>query len=92
MKMKRYLVVTLVVISLMVGGNMALAGGRPLSATLTGAAEVPGPGDPDGSGTAHLTLNQGQGEICFTIEVADIASPPPPTYMLPQPIKPDPSW
>ncbi len=26
-------------------------GGRPLTATLTGAAEVPGPGDADGAGT-----------------------------------------
>lgn len=47
-------------------------GGRPLSATLTGAAEVPGPGDPDGSGAAVVTLNQGQGMVCFDIEVADL--------------------
>src|SRR5688572_15700477 len=26
-------------------------GGRPFEVTLTGAAEVPGPGDPDGTGT-----------------------------------------
>lgn len=50
-------------------------GGRPLAADLTGAAEVPGPGDPDGSGAATLTLNQGQSEICFAIEVRDIAAP-----------------
>jgi hypothetical protein len=49
-------------------------GGRPLSATLTGAAERPGPGDPDGSGTANLTLNQGQGEVCFDITVANIGT------------------
>lgn len=49
--------------------------GRPLSAELTGAAEVPGPGDPDGFGTAVVTLNQGQKQICFSIEVADIAPP-----------------
>lgn len=48
-------------------------GGRPLSATLTGAAEVPGPGDPDGSGEAHITLNQGRGLVCFQLSVADIA-------------------
>ena len=40
---------------------------------MTGAAERPGPGDPDGSGTASFTLNYGQGEICFVLEVADIA-------------------
>ena len=32
-------------------------GGRPFEVTLTGAAEVPGPGDPDGTGTATLSLN-----------------------------------
>ena len=51
------------------------AGGRPLSATLSGAAEVPGPGDPDGSGVMNLTLNSGQEEICFELTVTDIAPP-----------------
>ncbi len=49
------------------------AGGRPLTAVLTGEAEVPGPGDPDGSGTASIRLNQGAGEVCFSIVVSDIA-------------------
>jgi len=48
-------------------------GGRPLTAQLTGDAEVPGPGDPDGSGTARITLNQGQRQVCFDLEVFDIA-------------------
>jgi hypothetical protein len=39
---------------------------------LTGAAEVPGPGDPDASGTAFITLNQGQGEVCFDLSWAGI--------------------
>lgn len=47
--------------------------GRPLAAQLTGAAEVPGPGDPDGSGVATLRLNQGQRTICYRITVAGIA-------------------
>jgi hypothetical protein len=51
-----------------------VAGGRPFTTSLTGAAEVPGPGDPDGSGTAKLTLNQGQREVCFQISVQDIAA------------------
>jgi hypothetical protein len=55
-------------------GSTALAhGGRPLATTMTGAAEVPGPGDPDGVGTALLTLNPGQEEICFELTVANIA-------------------
>jgi len=50
-------------------------GGRPLYATMTGANEVPGPGDPDGAGSALLTLNQGQGEICFQIQVTNLTLP-----------------
>lgn len=50
----------------------ASAGGRPFTTTLTGAAEVPGPGDPDGSGTAELTVNAGRGEVCWTITVANV--------------------
>jgi hypothetical protein len=50
-------------------------GGRPLSTTLTGAAERPGPGDPDGSGWAFLALNQGLRRICYEIQVADILLP-----------------
>jgi len=49
-------------------------GGRPLSASLTGAAEVPGPGDTDGTGTVKITLNQGKGEICFELTVSNIAA------------------
>ena len=47
------------------------AGGRPLTAVLSGANEVP-PADPDGSGTAHVTVNPGIGEVCFDISVANI--------------------
>jgi len=48
--------------------------GRPFSTALTGAAEVPGPGDPDGSGQARVRLNAGQGEVCYELLVSDIAS------------------
>lgn len=47
-------------------------GGRPLHAMLTGDAEVPGPGDEDGTGTALVTLNRGQQEVCFELTVSDI--------------------
>jgi hypothetical protein len=50
-----------------------VAGGAPQSATLTGAAEVPGPGDSDGAGTASLQLNPGQEEICYQLAVSNIA-------------------
>ena len=50
-------------------------GGRPLTATLTGAAEVPGPGDTDGSGTFKATFNAGQDQICYELNVSNIAAP-----------------
>ena len=48
-------------------------GGRSFTTTLTGAAEVPGPGDPDGTGTAKLSLNPGQGEVCYELSVSGIS-------------------
>ena len=54
---------------------VAVAKGRPLAADLFGANEFPGPGDADGAGIARLRLNQGQGRICYTIEVRNIALP-----------------
>lgn len=53
----------------------AAAGGRPFVLQLSGAAERPGPGDPDGSGTAWLWVNPGQGEVCFALEVQNITLP-----------------
>lgn len=55
--------------------STARTGGRPLTATLTGAAEVPGPGDPDGRGTALIRLNPGQGKVCFVLRVSNITLP-----------------
>ena len=43
------------------------SGGRPLSTTLTGAEEAPGPGDPDATGQVNLRLNQGKERVCFNI-------------------------
>jgi hypothetical protein len=36
---------------------------------------VPTQGDPDGAGTARITLNPGQGEVCFEIATTGIATP-----------------
>ena len=60
-------------LALAAGPVSAAAGGRPLSTALTGAAEVPGPGDPDASGVATITLNQGLETICFDVSWADVA-------------------
>lgn len=48
-------------------------GGRKLQTSLTGAAEVPGSGDTDGTGTAQITVNSGQNRICYKLRVSNIA-------------------
>ena len=50
-------------------------GGRPLTASLTGAAEVPNTGDLDGSGSARITVNHGLGKVCYRIAVTGIVLP-----------------
>jgi CHRD domain len=67
-----FLVAALTMVGMLAVGAPAYAQGRPLSTMLTGAAEVPGPGDPDASGMAFLTLNEGQGEVCFELSWAGI--------------------
>lgn len=52
---------------------MGAATGDTLRATLTGDAEVPESGDPDGSGTAEIELNSADGQVCFDIQVENIA-------------------
>jgi hypothetical protein len=42
------------------------------TAKLTGDAEVPGPGDPKGSGTIQVTLDPAKGEVCYELSVANI--------------------
>ena len=78
--MKKKAIVQIIVIMLMMLAlpSTVSAGGRPFSTTLTGEAEVtpagvPNQGDLDGEGTAFLTLNQGQGEICYELNVSGIA-------------------
>jgi CHRD domain len=67
-----FLAATLGMVATLAVAAPALGQGRPFSTALTGAAEVPGPGDPDASGTAFITLNQGQGEVCFDLSWAGI--------------------
>jgi hypothetical protein len=55
-------------------------GGRPFSTVLTGEAEVndagvPNQGDLDGIGSATITVNSGQGEVCHELSVAGITLP-----------------
>ena len=74
---------TLLKSSLATVGAVALAGpaaaqpeerasGVKLTATLTGAAEVPGPGDPNGAGLFEGRVNPGQGRICYSLSAGNI--------------------
>ncbi len=74
MKSRLTMLLALLAALMMVSAVPAAAGGRPLTAELNGPNEVT-PGDPDGTGTMHLTLSQGQGEICWDLDVSDIGSP-----------------
>lgn len=54
--------------------SAADVGGRPFYAVLTGAAEIPGPGDPDGGGAARITINPGKSEVCWELTAEDIGT------------------
>lgn len=60
--------------ALIAGSSIAsdAQGGRKLQTTMTGAAERPGPGDPDGTGIATVTVNPGQNRVCFTLTATNI--------------------
>lgn len=70
--MTRTVLATLLVLGIGAATLAGAQGGRPFTTHLTGAAEVPGPGDPDGSGQAALTINPGQRTVCYRLTVEGI--------------------
>ena len=70
-KKRIFIAATIAVIGLMVFGGVALAG-TMLTANMTGPNEVPGPGDPEGTGTADLNLIPKREKICYSITVDNI--------------------
>jgi hypothetical protein len=56
-------------------GKAAAAIATPFLASMSGANEVPTPGDPDGTGAASVTIDPTTGEICVDLRVANIATP-----------------
>ena len=61
-----------------VGGALAAkstVSAKPVSAKLSGKAEVPGPGDDDGSGEADLTLFPNKKKIGYAISFEGIQDP-----------------
>lgn len=55
-------------------GRTAAAVARPFIAQLTGATEVPGPGDPDGDGAAAVTIDPADGQICVDLRASNIGT------------------
>ena len=54
--------------------DLGMDGSTVLTAAMTGAAEIPGPGDPDGSGSATVRIDPlAAGRVCYDLSVADIA-------------------
>jgi CHRD domain len=74
MTMRTPILTTVVVaLALLIGAHWAAAQETAkATAKLTGDAEVPGPGDPKGSGTAQVTRNPDKGEVCYELSVANI--------------------
>jgi hypothetical protein len=74
--MRRYKLVTLVMVMVLaLVHGVPVAAGQALgnaTARLTGDAEVPGPGDPMGSGTVVVTLKPDTGEVCYELSVANV--------------------
>ena len=64
---------------MLMGAAVALGAAAPAFAQesyladLTGAAEVPGPGDPDGAGIATFDWNDEQEQLCYALSIDDIA-------------------
>jgi hypothetical protein len=70
--MKRFIPLAAAAAALFPAAALADNGGRPINVAMTGEAEEPGPGDPDGSGTASFRINPGQSEVCYTLTVSNI--------------------
>jgi hypothetical protein len=46
-----------------------------LTASLTGAAVVPGPGGPEASGAARVTVDPDTGQVCWELTVTGVEAP-----------------
>ncbi|HYC97755.1 CHRD domain-containing protein [Brevundimonas sp.] len=54
--------------------DLGMDGSTVLTAAMTGAAEAPGPGDPDGSGSATIRIDPlAAGRVCYDLSVTGVA-------------------
>lgn len=69
----KLLVVTATAAALLASGCAGPQAPRArLQVTMTGIQEVPGPGDPDGTGTAEIRVNAADGEVCWDLYARQI--------------------
>src|SRR5262245_61266964 len=59
-------------LAVLTSAHLAAADEMKIKANLTGATEVPGPGDPNGGGTAQVTLNPDKNEVCYDLTVTKV--------------------
>ena len=69
---KIMLSIFVLVLAVLTFAHLAAADEMKIKASLTGAAEVPGPGDSDGGGTVQVTLNPDKNEVCYDLTVTKI--------------------
>jgi hypothetical protein len=74
-KVSAGLVGVVLALTLLIPATPAIAKTTVLQATLTGPAEVPGPGDADATGFARIRINVKKQSVCFLIVVKDVALP-----------------
>src|SRR5918997_269565 len=60
---------------LLLAVSPASADDARLVAYMTGAAERPGPGDPDGIGRSVVTINDAANQICVVLQFANVTTP-----------------
>lgn len=66
---------TMVLLSSALAAPAHQAGMMMLMGTFSGGAEVPGPGDTDGAGTAMVTIDTTKNEACYDLTVTNITLP-----------------
>jgi len=76
--MKRAFCVLTMAVSLVGGLSMAPAAAADarLYAVMTGAAERPGPGDPDAVGQAYITIDDSTDTLCLTLQYTRVDGTP----------------
>lgn len=70
--MKKIKIINFIALLALLMSATGMASGLPLTTKLSGAEEVPGPGDEDGSGLAVLVLKPLFGKVCFILSADNI--------------------